>query len=334
MNIVVLRYGGLGDILLATPLLRCVKQLFPSAAITFVTEAGNTSILANSTLVVSTHGLDKVTRASVYRSYVAGATLRKQAGSIDLYINLQPSLKSTALGFGLMPKATWTFNKDRRVQAETGKVRHAIDDFLNVLPGGIPSDANRTMEFMIPADAKSKAEKKATELGINLSTAIVINPAGTRDINRWPPDKLAEFIGWMEANLSGYTPVLIGGPGDSWLEDAIVGHLGRPVKSLIGKLSLQELGAFVQQAAVTVTGDTGPLHIAAAVGARIVCLSGAADPDRTGPSNNPFDLIVINRSLPCVPCQSRSCKRGDIACMTQMSVASVVDAVERRIKAG
>ena len=334
MNIVVLRYGGLGDILLATPLLRSVKQRYPAASITFVTEAGNTSILANSTLVVSTHGLNKGTRSSVYGSYAAGTSLRKQTGSIHLYINLQPSLKSTALGFGLMPKATWNFKKDRRVQAATGKVRHAIDDFLNVLPDGIPRDVNRLMEFVIPLDAKSQAEQKATELVINISNAIAINPAGTRDINRWPPEKLAEFIGWIQANLTGYTPVLIGGPGDAWLEDSIVHHLGRPVKSLIGKLSLQELGAVLQQAAVTVTGDTGPLHIAAAVGARIVCLSGAADPDRTGPSNNPFDLIVINRSLPCVPCQGRSCKRGDIACMTQMSVASVVDAVERRIKTG
>ena len=334
MNIVVLRYGGLGDILLATPLLRIVNQRYPAASITFVTESGNTSILANSTLVVSTHGLDKLTRSSVYKSLAAGSSLRTQLGSIDLYVNLQPSMKSIAIGFGLMPKATWTFKKDRRIQTATGKVRHAIDDFLNVLPDGVPSDANRLMEFVIPLAAKSQAEKKATELGINLSTAVVINPAGTRDINRWPPDKLAEFIGWMEANLTGYTPVLIGGPGDSWLEDAIVGHLGRPVKSLIGKLSLQELGAVVQQAAVTVTGDTGPLHIAAAVGAHIVCLSGAADPDRTGPSNNPFDLVVINRSLACVPCRGRNCKRGDIACMTQMSVASVVDAVERRIKAG
>ena len=120
MNIVVLRYGGLGDILLATPLLRSVKQRYPAASITFVTEAGNTSILANSTLVQATQGIDKVTRSSVYRSYLAGATLRKQAGTIDLFINLQPSLKSTALGFGLMPKATWTFSKDRHVQVSAG----------------------------------------------------------------------------------------------------------------------------------------------------------------------------------------------------------------------
>jgi len=334
LNIVVLRYGGLGDILLATPLLRIVKQRFPNAAITFVTESGNTGILANSTLVASTIGLDKATRASLWGSYNKGCYIRQQNGKIDLFVNLQPSLKSTALGFGLMPSATWTFKKDRRIQVATGKVRHAIDDYLNVLPGGIPSGADRAMEFVIPTDAKRSLELITKEANIDLTMSIVINPAGTRDINRWPTEKLADFIAWIETNLAGYTPVLIGGPGDKWLEDEIVERLGRPIPSLVGKLTLQELGAAMHSAAVTFTGDTGPLHIAAAVGARIVCLSGAADPDRTGPSNNPLDLVVINRSLPCVPCQARNCKRGDIACMTQMSVDSVAAALERRIKAG
>jgi ADP-heptose:LPS heptosyltransferase len=334
VNIVVLRYGGLGDILLATPLLRVLHERFKDAAITFVTESGNLGILANSTLVQSTIGLDKATRSSIIASFAKATALRKHLGEVDLFINLQPSLKSFALGLGLMPKTTWTFKKDRRTQTTTGKVRHAIDDFLNVLPGGIPPGVDRGMEFVITQDAKESGERKLSELSIDVTSAIMINPAGTRDINRWPPEKLAQFIEWIDNHMQGHSPVLIGGPGDARLEEAIVGHIGRPIRSLVGKLSLQELGAVMQSAAATVTGDTGPLHIAAAVGARIVCLSGAADPDRTGPSNNPRDLVVINRTLSCVPCQGRSCKRGDIACMTQMSVESVVAALERRIKAG
>ena len=334
MNIVVLRFGGLGDILLATPLLRVLHERFKDATLTFVTESGNVAILSNSTLVQSTIGLDKATRSSVTASFAKASDLRKQLRKVDLFINLQPSLKSFSFGLGLMPKTTWTFKKDRRKQAATGKVRHAIDDFLSVLPGGIPTSVDRGMEFVIPQDAKASAERKLSASSIGLTTAIMINPAGTRDINRWPTEKLAQLIDWIENYMQGYTPVLVGGPGDAYLEEAINGHLGRPVRSLVGKLSLQELGAVLQNAAAIVTGDTGPLHIAAAVGARIVCLSGAADPDCTGPSNNPRDLVVINRTLSCVPCQGRSCKRGDIACMTQMSVESVVDALERRIKAG
>ncbi len=334
MNIVILRYGGLGDILLATPLVRVLKLRHRDATITFVTETGNVAILANSTLVGSVIGLDKATRSSVVASFAKATALRKLLGKVDLFVNLQPSLKSIAFGLGLAPSRTLTFKKDRRIQSDTGKVRHAIDDFLNVLPGGIPAGVDRGMEFIVTQDAQASAEQKLNHLSIDVASSILINPAGTRDINRWPPEKIAQFIEWIYLHMPGYTPVLIGGPGDSWLEEAIVRDLVNPTKSLVGKLSLQELGAVMQRAPAVVTGDTGPLHIASAVGARIVCLSGAADPDRTGPSNNPLDLVVINRSLPCVPCQGRSCKRGDIACMTQMSVESVVDALERRIKTG
>lgn len=334
MNIVILRYGGLGDILLATPLVRVLKRRHRGATITFVTETGNVAILAHSTLVGSVIGLDKATRSSVVASFAKATVLRKHLGKVDLFVNLQPSLKSIAFGLGLAPSRTLTFKKDRRIQSETGKVRHAIDDFLNVLPDGIPAGVDRGMEFIVAQDAHASAEQKLNQLSIDVASSILINPAGTRDINRWPPEKIAQLIEWIYLHMPGYTPVLIGGPGDSWLEEAIIRNLVNPTKSLVGKLSLQELGAVMQRAPAVVTGDTGPLHIASAVGARIVCLSGAADPDRTGPSNNPLDLVVINRSLSCVPCQGRSCKRGDIACMTQMSVESVVDALERRIKTG
>lgn len=334
MNIVVLRYGGLGDILLATPLLRVLKEQHPEAAVTFVTEAANVGILKHSTFVHTSVGLDKATRSSLIASYKKGCAIRNAVGVIDLYVNLQPSLKSAAIGIGLMPRLTWSFKKDRTVQPSTGKVRHAIDDFLNVLPDGIPANADRSMEFVIDNESKKTANAKLNQLGIEVTQAILINPAGTRDINRWPTAKIANLISWIDENLSKYTPVLVGGPSDAWLEHEINEQLDNAVASLVGRLTLQELGGLMEDAAVTITGDTGPLHIAAAVNARIVCLSGAADPDRTGPSNNPKDLVVINRSLPCVPCQGRSCKRGDIACMTQMSVESVVDALERRIKAG
>ena len=108
MNIVVLRYGGLGDILLATPLLRVLHERFKDATITFVTESGNVGILANSTLVQSTIGLDKATRSSVTASFTKATGIRKHLGKVDIFINLQPSLKSFAIGLGLIPKNTWT----------------------------------------------------------------------------------------------------------------------------------------------------------------------------------------------------------------------------------
>jgi ADP-heptose:LPS heptosyltransferase len=102
------------------------------------------------------------------------------------------------------------------------------------------------------------------------------------------------------------------------------------VLNLAARLKIKETGALLARTNVLVTPDTGPMHIASALGTPMVVLSGAADPDRTGPLS-PRDLVVINRELPCVPCGDRTCRRGDIACMTQMPVDWVMEAVRRRL---
>ena len=203
--------------------------------------------------------------------------------------------------------------------------REIIDDFAKELtPLGIPV-TDRQLDFFVPEEARLSLAQK-----LDITTPfIAINPAGTRDINRWPPERFAQLIERLDA--TGRRVLLLGGPGDVALAQEIAEQTQAPVENLAGKLTVKELGALLEKAACVVTGDTGPLHIASAVKAPIVCLSGAADPDRTGPTR-PGDLVVINRELSCVPCQARSCKRGDIACMTQMPVEWVLDAISRRLR--
>jgi ADP-heptose:LPS heptosyltransferase len=124
--------------------------------------------------------------------------------------------------------------------------------------------------------------------------------------------------------------VLSGGPGDVELAARIEKNTAAPLLNLAGKVKVKEFGALLARADTVVTADTGPLHIASAVGAPLVCLSGAADPDRTG-RRIPRDLVVINRELSCVPCQAGYCRRGDIACMNQMAVEWVVREAGKQI---
>ena len=161
----------------------------------------------------------------------------------------------------------------------------------------------------------------------------MLNPAATREINRWPAEKFVGFLNQIAEDLPQLRVVISGGPGDVELVDRIMKGVEKPerVEILAGRVSVKELGALLARANCVVTADTGPLHIASAVRAPIVCLSGAADPDRTGPLN-PRDLVVINRALPCVPCQGRTCARKDIACMTQMPIEWVLTAVRQRLR--
>lgn len=320
MRICVVRLGGMGDILLSTPTLRALSEHFQTQEIDYIVEPGNVEAVTGIPYIRQVIPFQK--RQDMKMARLLPLLQRLRAAHYDLFLNFQPSAKTILLSTLAVPKQTIVFRKDRLKQPETGRVRHAIADFAKELkPLGIPV-TDWQLDFFVPESARRSLAQK-----IDLSVPyIAINPAGTRDINRWPPAHFAELI----MRLEGHRVVLLGGPGDVALAEQIVALTKVPVESVAGKLTIKELGALLERARCVVTGDTGPLHVASAVRAPLVCLSGAADPDRTGPTR-PGDLVVIQRELDCVPCQARSCKRGDIACMNQLSVERVLAAVEKQL---
>ena len=103
------------------------------------------------------------------------------------------------------------------------------------------------------------------------------------------------------------------------------------ILNFAGRLSVKEFGALLARAGALLTCDTGPMHIGAALGTPLVVLSGAADPDRTGPLTE-NSVVLIDRALPCVPCRDRLCARGDVLCMQNLSVPAVISATEQRLQ--
>ena len=102
------------------------------------------------------------------------------------------------------------------------------------------------------------------------------------------------------------------------------------ILNLAGALSVKEFGALLSRADTLLTCDTGPMHIGAALGTPLVVLSGAADPDRTGPLTT-NSTVLIERALECVPCRDRICRRGDVACMSRLTAVNVAAAVGERL---
>lgn len=329
----VVRFGGMGDILLATPAVRALHQHFDEPKIDFIVGNGMADALVGIPYLRRILTFDKSgadARAANFLRFLID--LRR--ARYDLFLNFHPSAKTLLMAaFSGAPRVI-TFRKDRRRQPGTGRVRHAVDDFTKELrPLGIPRVTDRQLDFFVPDAARERVRGLLRGEGIgDGEPLLVVNPAATRDINRWPPEKFVPFLDIMAREMPDVHLALSGGPGDVALARGIVEKTGLRVVNLAGRLSVKELGALLERASVVLTADTGPMHIASAVGAPLVVLSGAADPDRTGPLSS-RDLVVINRSLPCVPCQGRTCARGDIACMTQLPVEWVVNAVRRQLKA-
>ncbi len=333
-RVCVVRFGGMGDILLATPAVRALSEHFGAPEIDFIVGKGMRDALSGIPYLRHVTEFDKDGDDARLRNFLRFLIgLRRER--YDLFVNFHPSAKTVLMAAASGARRVVTFRKDRRVQAQSGRVRHAVDDFAKeTLPLGVPPITDRQMDFYIPDAAHARVADLLTGENIGADDRLlVVNPAATRDINRWPPDRFAGLLDTLAVQMPDVRVVLTGGKNDKKLVEAVLRNLrGASVSNFAGVVNVKELGALLARADTVVTGDTGPLHIASAVGAPLVCLSGAADPDRTGPLGK-RDLVVINRELSCVPCQARTCKRGDIACMTQMPVDWVLTAVKTRLAA-
>lgn len=330
-SVCVVRFGGMGDILLATPALRALSKTLATHRVDYIVGGGMGAAVTGIPYIGRVLEWDKRGPDGKWDNFARFlVSLRRER--YDLFLNFQPGTRANLMALAAGAKRTLTFAKDRRIQPSTGRVRHAIDDFSKeLIPLGIAAVPDRRMDFHVPDAARESLQGKLAARGV-CGGYVVVNPAATRLVNRYPPERFAAVIAHLAAARPDLRCVLTGSPGEVPLAHAVLaGATGANAVSLAGALTVKELGALLSGAACVVTADTGPLHIASAVGAPLVCLSGAADPDRTGPAS-PRDLVVINRELSCVPCQDRVCRRGDIACMNTLPVEWVVDAVLRRME--
>jgi heptosyltransferase-2 len=257
----------------------------------------------------------------------------------DLVVNLHPSAKSYLMAAASGARKHLTFTKNMAVNPVTGRVVHAVNDFAKELhPLGLEI-SDRGLDFIVPDVAHQRVKVILTQAGVAPNTQVlVLNPAASRPLNRWPLERFAAVAAYF-ANVPGVTVVVTGAPPsfrtvmDGLDEVSLASQVAESdprILNLAGQLSVKEFGALLARADTLLTCDTGPMHIGSALETPLVVLSGAADPDRTGPLT-PNSTVLIDRALPCVPCRDRVCARHDVRCMDNLSINAVIAAVEQRL---
>lgn len=335
-----IRFGGLGDILLATPSVRALSEAFPGIVMDFVVGGGMADALSGNPFINQVYVFDKRGVDSRLDHFLP-FMLRLTRPRYDLVVNLHPSAKSYLMASATGARTRLTFEKRMDVQAGTGRVAHAVDDFAKELrPLGIEAVHDRSLDFFVPALAQEKVARLLCGEGVSADERLlVINPAASRPLNRWPLERFREVAARF-ASRPGVRVAVTGAPSsfrtvmDGLDEVRLAGRVADAdarILNLAGRLSVKEFGALLQRANTLLTCDTGPMHIGAALKTPLVVLSGAADPDRTGPLTENA-TVLIDRSLPCVPCRDRLCARGDVMCMQNLTVHAVIDAVEQRLQ--
>ena len=334
-----IRFGGMGDILLATPSVRALRAAFPGIAIDFVVGGGMTDALSGhpnvrEILTFDKRGVDS--RLDHFLPFLARIARKRY----DLIVNLHPSAKSYLMAAASGAKTRITFEKRMEVRTDTGRVAHAVDDFAKELkPLGIDSVPDRALDFIVPNAARARVADLLAGLSVSESDKLlVINPAASRPLNRWPLERFAEVAAFW-AGHPGVKVALTGAPPafktvmDGLDEVSLAREVAAAdprILNLAGQLTVKEFGALLARADTLLTCDTGPMHIGAALGTPLVVLSGAADPDRTGPLTE-SSTVLIERELSCVPCRDRICRRGDMLCMSSLTTLNVIAAVGQRL---
>jgi ADP-heptose:LPS heptosyltransferase len=341
-RILLARFGAMGDLLLSTPTIRALRRRFPEAEISYIVGKGLGDMLRGHPDLAEVIEFDKRSDARPASFVAFGRQLR--ARRFDVYVNLQRSVKTMLLGVACGAPRRLVYRRDHSLQAQDGRMLHSVDNFLRtVAPLGIDIAAcDRHLDYAVPSTAQEKVAQLLHEKGIAAHDRLVlVNPGASAASRQWPVSNLAAMLDLLVSRRSDLRVALIGGRGaDQQIARDTLSRMSQAhaVLDLVAAVDLKQTGALLQRADVMVSMDTGPMHMAAAVGTPLVALFGATSPDRTGPTPPPpgsravMPMALVHRDgLGCVPCQARACKRGDIACLSRQSPEAVLAAIERQL---
>jgi ADP-heptose:LPS heptosyltransferase len=329
-NILLIKPGAIGDLLQLTPTIRALKGKYPAARLSILvgTAADAEMFLHNphvdATVVYNRRGEHKSFKA------LLGLWRRLRRERYDLVLNFQRSnLKAWLLAAAAFPCRVLVYHKAR------GRVVHAVENHLEALaPLGVdPARADKGLEFFVGPEAEGWAGELLGVPDAPCGPIIALNPGASHAVNRWSPSSFASLADRLARELSARV-VVVGGRDDVPLGREIGQKAMTGPVIMTGTTTLLQLGALLKRCTLIVTGDTGPMHMATAVGTRVVALFGAADPARTGPVGRDH-RVVRATGVPCVPCRSRRCTNAVyLECMEKITVDEVFAAIASMIGEG
>jgi heptosyltransferase-2/heptosyltransferase-3 len=337
-RILLLRLERIGDLVMALPAIRDVRAHAPSAALDLVVGSWNLSIARALPYVDNVHALDAgwlardAGGAGLVRLLRAARAWRGQR--YDLAINFEPDIRSNVLlaaagagwtvgwtGGGGGPLLDVSLTYDTSVHTSENARRLVASVF-----GDAPQPMAQPL-IAIPEEARRAASERLA--GIRGGPVVGVHASGGRLVKQWEPTRFGDVARKLVERY-GARIVLTGSAGDRLMVDAVKAVLpGDRVVDVAGEIDLLELAAILSQLDVLITGDTGPMHVAAAVGTPVVAVFGPSDPIRYAPSG-PADRTV-RAGIECSPCNRvrnppAHCVGHIPECLSSVPAAQVYDA--------
>ena len=329
-KILVVRTDRLGDVILSTPVIKNLRLFFPKSHIAFICRPytryaleGNSDL--DEVIVYDKYGKQK----GIWASIKFALYLRKK--KFDLVIILHPTNRIHLITFlaGIPERVGWDKKLGKlltkRVEhtKQEGK-KHELEYTLDLLRSlDIPIKHTDTY-FPVSSRAKTTVEQLLKNEGIAEGDKfIVIHPSASCPSKRWPQENFGRVIKLLKEKLS-FKIIIITSQSEREFGEKLVG--GNGVIDLRGRLSMPELGALLRGAALFISNDSGPVHVAASFNTPVISIFGRADSGlsllRWGPRGE--KSFCFHKDVGCTKCLAHSCIKGFL-CLAKITPQEVVD---------
>ncbi|MFY7912024.1 MAG: glycosyltransferase family 9 protein [Emticicia sp.] len=301
----ILRFSSIGDIVLTTPVVRCIKLQYPEAEVHFATKKQFKVLVENNPYIDKYHLLEKSLNPFVKAL---------QSEDYDYVIDLHNNLRTSIIKFRLSKKSfsfdKLNFKKWLLVNLKIHQMPniHIVDRYLKTVESlGIKNDM-RGLDYFIPEKDKVQINESYIAFAIG----------GQHATKKLPTSRIIEICQKLNSKI-----MLLGGKEDSSAAEEIEKAVGEKIINACGKYNLNQSASLVQQAEYLITHDTGLMHIASALKKKIVSIWGNTVPEfGMYPYLTEFKIIE-NKELSCRPCSKigySKCPKGHFKCMNDLNL--------------
>lgn len=319
MKILIIRLSSIGDIVLTTPIVRCLKQQLKNVEIHYLTKPAFASILSSNPYITKVHSL---------KESIIATTKELRQEKFDLVIDLHKNVRSFQIRSNLGVKgfsfSKLNFKKWLLVNFKVNRLPkiHIVDRYFKAVSKlGVANDG-KGLDYFIPTNEEVNLNSLPTTHQINYIAFVI---GATHATKRLPVEKIISICKQIKHPI-----VLLGGKDDESNGEQIQQAIGNSVYNACGKYSLHQSASLVKQAYKVITHDTGLMHIAAAFNKDIISVWGNTVPafgmTPYLKENKKFVTIEVE-NLSCRPCTKlgyKKCPKGHFKCMQLIENENIV----------
>jgi heptosyltransferase II len=331
-RILIVNVNWVGDVIFSTPFIRAVREAYPDAYIACLIHPRCREMLEDN---------PRLNELIVYDEEYAHKSLLGKArlvmalrkGHFDTAFILHRSFTKALLTLlaGIKERIGYSTKNRRSILTksieEPESELHKVEYFLDLAWAAGLKPKDNSYEFFVKDTDKSSIKEFLAKNAITDEDKVaVICPGGNWDPKRWPKDNFAKLSDHLVDEF-GMKVVIAGARKDIHLAEDIKKRMNNLPVIACGKTTLKELGALMARADLVLANDTGPMHIAVAMGAKVIALFGPTSPKLTGPYGKGNYKVIARQDECDIPCYDISCK--DFRCMDAIKVEDVLIVVRQ-----